>query len=148
MSAAGRHAMAAPASAGMKKNDIGFVSGKIFSSFRNRSYRSYSWPSCGSPGLRPFRLSGEFQLAARGVEIDENGLAVADFAFQDAASERRLDLALDRAFERARAVERVIAPAHQMRARRVGQFQADVTFGQALPQPVELYLHDLFQVLF
>jgi hypothetical protein len=31
MSAAGRHAMAAPASAYMKKSDIGFVTDKIFS---------------------------------------------------------------------------------------------------------------------
>src|SRR6266542_4054366 len=107
-----------------------------------KSYKSYSRCSTGAPRLQPLRLSGEIQLAALLVEIDENGLAVADFAFQDAASERRFDLALDRA------VERVIAHAHQMRARRVGQFQADVTFGQALPQPVELYLHDLFQVLF
>src|SRR6266511_1692996 len=113
-----------------------------------KSYKSYSRCSTGAPRLQPLRLSGEIQLAALLVEIDENGLAVADFAFQDAASERRFDLALDRAFERARAVERVIAHGRQMRARRVGQFQADVTFGQALPQPVELYLHDLFQAPF
>jgi hypothetical protein len=41
MSAAGRHAIAAPASAEMKKSDIGFVSGKTFSFFRNRAYRTH-----------------------------------------------------------------------------------------------------------
>jgi hypothetical protein len=35
MSAAGRHAMAAPASAEIKKSDIGFVSGKTFSFSEN-----------------------------------------------------------------------------------------------------------------
>src|SRR5215510_8811600 len=162
MSAAGRHAIAAPASAEMKKSDIGFVSGKTFSFFRNRtygligcmshksykSYKSYSRCSTGAPRLRPLRLNGEIQFPALRVEIDENGLAVADFAFQDAASERRFDLALDRAFERARAEERVVAHAHQMRARRIGKLQTDVTFGQAPPQPVELDFHDLFQALF
>src|SRR5262245_58287512 len=114
----------------------------------NETLSPFSTATCGGSCLRPLRSSGEIQLAASRVEIDENGLAVADFAFQDAASERRFDLALDRAFERARAVERVIAHGRQMRARRVGQLQADVTFGQAPPQPVELYIHDLFQVLF
>src|SRR5882672_587017 len=135
--------MAAPASAEMKKSDIDFVSGKTFSLFRNRPYRASS-RSTGDP----LRLSGEIQLAARLEDIDENGLAVTDFAFQDAASERRFDLALDRAFERARAVIRVVARADQMRARGVGQLQFDVAFGQALSQPVELYLDDLFEALF
>src|SRR5262249_56340777 len=102
----------------------------------------------GDSGLRPLRLRDELQFASRRVEIDEHGLAVANLALQNAASERRFDLALDRAFERARAVDRVIAGAHQARARRFGQLQADVAFGQAAAQPVELYLHDLFQALF
>src|SRR5215510_6471276 len=162
MSAAGRHAIAAPASAEMKKSDIGFVSGKTFSFFRNRtygligcmshksykSYKSYSRCSTGAPRLRPLRLNGEIQFPALRVEIDENGLAVADFAFQDAASERRFDLALDRAFERSRPVIRIIARADQMSARGVGQLQFDVAVGQALSQPVELYLDDLFQMFF
>src|SRR5215510_12089433 len=107
----------------------------------DKPHKSNSWPPDCDSALRPFRLSGEFQFAARLVEINDHGLAVADLAFQDAAAKRRFDLALDRALQGARAVDRVITGAHQMRARRFGQFQVDVAFGQAAAQPVELYLH-------
>src|SRR5262245_45570673 len=106
--------------------------------------------------LRPLRpplrdsafLSGEIQSAAGLVVIDEDRLALVDFAFQKAASERGFDLTLDRAFQRSGAVIRIEAGLRQMRARRVGQLQIDVAFGQAPPEPVELYLDDLFQMLF
>src|SRR5262245_18445563 len=156
MSADGRHAIAAPASAEMKKSDIGFVSGKINPPRKipgrvvNRPYRcyktykTYSRRSLGDFGLRPLRFGGELQFATRRVRINERRLAVAYFAFQDAASDRRFELWLYRAFERTRAVERVISHAHQMRARRVGLLLADVAFGQAPPQPVDLDFNDLF----
>src|SRR5215468_9805493 len=114
----------------------------------SKSSKSHSCRPPGDSGLRPLRLSDELKFAALPVEINEHGLAVADLAFQDSASERRFDLVLDRSFERARAIVRIEAGANQMRARGVCQLETDVTFCQALSEPVELYFDDLFEVLF
>ena len=67
------------------------------------------------PGLAEQALMGlglglraERQFPTRRVVIDDHGLAVADFALEQAAAQRRLDLLLDDPFERPRPVGGVV----------------------------------------
>src|SRR5690349_5606082 len=101
----------------------------------------------GNPSLRGLRTDrrrllrrGKPQIAGLAVRIHHDCLSVANDPLEQEPAERRLDLLLDGAFQRARPVVRVVAGADQVLERAVGQFQRDVALGQPRPQTAELNL--------
>ncbi|SPE30427.1 conserved hypothetical protein [Candidatus Sulfopaludibacter sp. SbA6] len=93
------------------------------------------------------RLRPKSQVAGFGRGIHRYRLAVMHRALQQQAAQRRFDLFLNGPLQRTRAVMRVVARAHQIGARSIGEFERDVTVRQARPQAPKLDLDDLFQVL-
>src|SRR5690606_7482323 len=77
----------------------------------------------------------EHQMAAFGVDPD--GVAAGELAGLDLLRQRVLDLGLDRALERTRAVHRVETDVAQQLQRRVRQLQLQAALVQALLQAVQ-----------
>src|SRR5262249_36531393 len=89
----------------------------------------------------------ERQRPVLAVVADSHRLAVADLALEQEPGQRRLQLALDGALQRAGAVGRLVPHAHQVLAGGVVQLQGDVPLRQALAEVAELDIDDLLQVL-
>jgi hypothetical protein len=75
-------------------------------------------------------------------------LPVANLATENGASERSFDFTLDGALERTRPICRVVAGAHEVGTRGIGQFNFNVPLGETLAQTRELNLDNLLEVLF
>src|SRR5579884_4238803 len=120
-----------------------------------------SYPRMGAASLasREFRASAEGgeigerlddlerELPPVAVEADPHDVAVAHLAREDLPPERRFDLTLDRALERTRAVRRLVAAAHEVRLRIVGDLQRDPPVAQPFADAVELDLDDLLELV-
>src|SRR5262245_61217913 len=109
-------------------------------------HATYLFSSCRHPFPGTDRFSGEDQFTTLVVKINDYVLPITHLALQDSPAERRLDLPLNRAFERSRAVIRVIAGAHQMLFGGAGQLDLDVSLGESMAKSIELNLHNHLQV--
>src|SRR3954447_16957485 len=100
------------------------------------------------PGLRRLRLGvapGDDELVVLAVDGDRR--SVADVASDQRPRDARLDLALDEAPQRARAVDRVVALARDERARRLGDLEREPPVGEAGAGAGELEVDDLLDLL-
>src|ERR1700740_309702 len=108
---------------------------------------------CDAPGdIRHPTLSLSAAPAATLVDLAEGELAAAradadpvarhEFALQDTRRERVLDLLLDGALQRPRAVHRIEAGLAEQVARAVIERELDVALGQALAQVEQLDVDD------
>src|SRR4051812_18838878 len=100
------------------------------------------------PGLRRLRLGvapGDDELVVLAVDGDRR--SVADVASDQRPRDARLDLALDEAPQRARAVDRVVALARDERARRLGDLEREPPVGEAGADAGELQVDDLLDLL-
>src|SRR5262245_5779725 len=79
--------------------------------------------------------------------VDAHGLALLELALEQPERERVLDLALDRALQWPCAVRRVPAGLGEVLLRRVGQLEGQAPLGEARPQPSELEVDDLADLL-
>src|SRR4029453_3064039 len=70
--------------------------------------------------------------------IDVDGLAFADFAFENIDAERVENFFLNRTAERARAVDRVISFAREQLLGRVGELKRDLLLVEAFRQAAKL----------
>src|SRR5438067_8877066 len=81
------------------------------------------------------------------TRVDLDGLSFANFAFEDVDRERIENFFLDRAPERARAVNRIVTFAGKQRFRRIGKIERDLLLFESFGQTTELNLDNLFQVI-
>jgi hypothetical protein len=70
--------------------------------------------------------------------LDPHRVARTELAGQDLLRQRILQLLLDRALERTRAVDRIEADVAEQQQRGFGDLQPDLAFGQALAQVLRL----------
>src|SRR4051794_808676 len=100
------------------------------------------------PRLRRLCLGvapGDDELVVLGVDGDRR--PVADVASDQRPRDARLDLALDEAPQRARAVHRVVALARDERARRLGDLEREPPVAKAGADAGELQVDDLLDLL-
>src|SRR5262249_46966734 len=79
--------------------------------------------------------------------IDVNGLAFADFAFEDVDAERIENFLLNGTSQRTRAVNGIVSLACQEFLCRIGELERDLLLLEPFGQAAELDLNDLFQVV-
>src|SRR5262249_39249859 len=103
--------------------------------------------NAGARSTSSSSLGRERQRFLLAIITDRDGLAVADLAFEQLPAEGGLQLLLERALQRARPVGRLVADADEVLAGGVGQLQGDLAIREALPQPRQLDVDDLLQVL-
>src|SRR5690554_6023325 len=89
--------------------------------------------------------AGKAELVALDAGLDHR--AGFEVAGDDALGQRVFDPALDRALERAGAVDRVVADGDEFFHRFAAQLQVEVAFGQTLTQAVELDVGDAGDLL-
>src|SRR5262245_19639645 len=109
-------------------------------------HATYLFSSCRHPFPGTDRFSGENQFTTLIVKIYDYILPITHLALQDSPAERRLDLSLNRAFERSCAVIRVITRVHQVLFGGAGQLELNVALGESMAKSIELNLHNLLQV--
>src|SRR5438552_3403834 len=80
--------------------------------------------------------------------MNVDGLAFADFAFENIDAERVENFSLNRASKRSRAVNRIISFARQQFLGGIGELERDLLLLQPFRQPAKLNLYDLFQIVF
>src|ERR1051326_3647090 len=81
------------------------------------------------------------------LRVDRDAVALAESAVKDLERQRILNHSLDRALERARAVNRIVAPVCQQRLRRVGHLDRDLAVRQQTLQALQLNLDDMLDLL-
>src|SRR5690606_18772110 len=96
-------------------------------------------------GFRYDALAVDGKLAVFRRHLD--GVAVLDAPLENHAGQRVLQVALDHALERPRAVDRVVADVAQPGERPVVDLDRDLARRQQRPQAIELYLDDAGHVL-
>ena len=79
--------------------------------------------------------------------MPHDAVLIVDLAGEDLSTERGLELLLQQPLERARAVDRVVAGVREVLERRVGELDLDLALRQPRPQPAELDLDDLLELL-
>ncbi len=77
-----------------------------------------------------------------------NGLAFADFAFEDVDAEWIENFFLNRAPERTRAVNRIVPFAREQFLSRIGKIKRDLLLVEPFRQSAKLDFDDLFKVVF
>src|SRR5689334_215492 len=83
----------------------------------------------------------EHQIAV--LSVDPDGVALAEITLEEPQRERVLEEALDRALERPGAVGGVPTGVGDHALRLVGQLELQATLGEPAPEPPELLLDDL-----
>src|SRR5436305_4202286 len=96
---------------------------------------------------RAYHLSLLFELERAVLRIDADGLAFADFAFEDVDREWVENFFLNRAAKRARAVNRIVAFASKMCFGGIGKFERDLLLLETFRQTFQLDFDDLLQVI-
>src|ERR1700730_626505 len=107
------------------------------------SHSSLLWQKLSSLYFSMYGFQGQFAI----LDVDFDGIAVADGAVEDAAGYAVLDLFLDDALEGARTVLWVVAQVGEKFRGQVAQVQGDVTLFQARAQAIDLYLHDALHLI-
>ena len=79
--------------------------------------------------------------------VDPDRLAFVEFSFEDLEAERIENLFLDRALQRPRAVNRIVAFARDQCLGGIGQLERDLLLLETFRQAAQLDLDDLLQVL-
>src|SRR5712692_2393724 len=80
--------------------------------------------------------------------IDMDGLAFADFAFQDVYAERVENFFLDCALQRARAVNGIVTFARNQFLSRIGKIEFDFLLLETFRQSRQLNFNDLLEIVF
>src|SRR5690606_32378092 len=101
--------------------------------------------SSSTPQYPSTDSAGKAELVALDAGLDHR--AGFEVAGEDALGQRVFDPALDRALERAGAVDRVVADGDEFFHRFAAQLQVEVAFGQTLTQTVELDVGDAGDLL-
>src|SRR5439155_8023077 len=91
------------------------------------------------------RLRSKLQSSV--FRIDADGLAFADFAFQDVDAERVENFFLNGAAQRTRAVNGIVTFARQQLLGRIRELECDLLLLQAFRQAAQLDFHNLFQIV-
>src|SRR6266566_5405093 len=82
------------------------------------------------------------------LSIDVDGLAFADFTFENVDAKRVENFFLDGALERARAVNRIVTFARDQFLGGIGKIERDLLLLEPFRQAAELDFNDLFEVVF
>src|SRR2546428_9632258 len=88
-----------------------------------------------------------FKLERAVFRVDVNGLAFADFAFEDVDRQRIENLFLNRAPERTRAVNRIVTFAGKELFSRIRQVERDLLLLEPFRQSGQLDFNDLLQII-
>src|SRR5713101_3139905 len=97
-------------------------------------------------GMTTLRLSrAKLERAVFGIDMDD--LALVDFAFQNVDAERVENFFLDRAFQRARAVNRIVTFARDQVLGRIGKIERDLLLFEPFRQATKLDFDDLLEVV-
>ena len=95
----------------------------------------------GTPVLRL-----EFERAVFGIDMD--GLTLADFPFEDVDAERVENFFLDRALQRAGAINGIVTFARNQFLGRIGKIERDLLLLEPFRQAAELNLNNLLEIVF
>ena len=90
----------------------------------------------------------ELQVAGFLVGVDDDVIAVENFAVENLQRKRILDKLLNRTFQRTRAEVRVVTLGEEQVLRRVGEFQRNLAVGEQAANVFQAEFDDLDQLLF